>query len=199
MKLLAFVDVHGDYFCLRHLASLARKEKVDALVCAGDISNWGQDLDKLVRELDVGVPLFMIPGNHETNQDVRELARKFKFVKNINEDVIQADDIVFFGCGEGGFSSDHPAFALAEKEFRKSTEKLKNRKIVFVTHAPPLGTACDFIYDGHAGVKQFRDFISAHKPVLHICGHLHENEGMKDKIGKTLVVNPGPKGMVLEV
>ena len=45
----------------------------------------------------------------------------------------------------------------------------------------------------HAGLKLYRDVILKYKPLLHVCGHIHEAQG-KAKIGKTIVVNAGYGG-----
>lgn len=55
------------------------------------------------------------------------------------------------------------------------------------------------IFDQPAGNKSIRDFIRKYSPKLAISGHLHENAGIKDKLDKTKLVNPGPWGMILEV
>ena len=39
----------------------------------------------------------------------------------------------------------------------------------------------------------------AYQPDYVLCGHLHDNAGKKDKIGKSLVINPGWEGMMLEI
>ena len=35
--------------------------------------------------------------------------------------------------------------------------------------------------------------------MLVICGHIEENFGQIDNIGKTIIINPGDKGQILEV
>ena len=56
------------------------------------------------------------------------------------------------------------------------------------------------MYKGHHGNKSIRKFIDQKKPLLNICGHLHETEGKKQVINKkTLTINPGPDGVILEV
>jgi hypothetical protein len=43
----------------------------------------------------------------------------------------------------------------------------------------------------HYGSYLARKVILELKPILVICGHMHENPGII-KLGKTVVVNPGP-------
>ena len=72
-------------------------------------------------------------------------------------------------------------------------------KVVFVTHQPPYGTKIDKVYGHFAGNKSFTGFIKETQPILAISGHLHETAGKKDMIGKTLVINPGPKGTLIKL
>jgi len=34
---------------------------------------------------------------------------------------------------------------------------------------------------------------------LNICGHIHENEELSDRIKKTRVINPGSYGKIIEL
>jgi Icc-related predicted phosphoesterase len=45
MKLLAFVDLHSDFKQLKVLIAKAKEKQPDLLVCAGDISDFGKDID----------------------------------------------------------------------------------------------------------------------------------------------------------
>ncbi|MEM3981084.1 MAG: metallophosphoesterase, partial [Ignisphaera sp.] len=68
----------------------------------------------------------------------------------------------------------------------------KGYPLVFITHTPPYGTKCDIAYSGnHIGSKGIRKFIELVKPVLVVCGHVHESRCI-DRIGDTIIVNPGP-------
>jgi Icc-related predicted phosphoesterase len=82
------------------------------------------------------------------------------------------------------------------KEFKR---KYPKGKIVLITHAPPYRTKQDNVYGGYVGAKNIRWFIRDNKLDYCFCGHIHENARTKDKIGKTIVVNPGPKGMIFDV
>ena len=42
----------------------------------------------------------------------------------------------------------------------------------------------------HYGSKMARRIIEQYNPILHLGGHIHESWG-KDRIGKTILVNPG--------
>ncbi len=74
----------------------------------------------------------------------------------------------------------------------------KDKDIIFVTHDPPYGTKLDILKKDldkmnrykHIGDDIYTKFDKKFQPLVHICSHMHENQGY-DKIGKTLVVNSG--------
>ena len=52
------------------------------------------------------------------------------------------------------------------------------------------------IFPGSEGVKKA---IDTFKPDFLLCSHVHEAEGIEEKIGKTTVINVGKKGKIIEV
>ena len=68
-----------------------------------------------------------------------------------------------------------------------------------MTHQPPYKTKLDKLQSGYAGNSSLRKLIEKTQPKLNICGHLHENENKQDKIKSTLIINPGNKGIVIEI
>ncbi len=70
---------------------------------------------------------------------------------------------------------------------------------VYVVHGPPRDTRCDMIASGaHVGSRALRGFIETHQPPLVLGGHIHESprvsSSFHDRIGRTVVVNPGQFG-----
>jgi len=194
MRLLAFVDIHGDAKALNEI--VRKSQNVDILVCAGDLSDWGANLDKFISVLEKAKkPLLIIHGNHEIEEDLQKVALKFENVKIIHEKILEIDKFTFFGYGGGGFSLVDREF---ESAWKAKKESLINKKVILVTHAPPYKTALDKLNSHYAGCKSIRTFIELMQPVLHICGHLHENAGTSDTIGKTKIINPG-FGRIIEI
>ncbi len=198
MKILAFVDTHGDKKALASLAKKAKSGNVDVIVCAGDISTFGKGLRALIKSVDLGVPLLIVPGNHEDSKDISVAIKGMKLARNAHWSGYLVEDTLFLGCGGGGFSPKHAEFEAGYSLFKKELSKHKG-KTVLITHAPPYLTKLDYIHGRHVGVRSMRKLASEAQPNYWICGHLHENAGKKDKIGKTIVVNPGKKGAVFEL
>lgn len=199
MKLLFFCDTHNNTDAIDSLIKKAKQKKVDAIICAGDISEFGKDLVKIVKKFNIGIPFYMIPGNHETDEEIKHLDSKFSWFENFHLKAKKVDSMLLIGCGGGGLSKNHTPFEKSEKYFRRELKQFKNLdKTILVTHAPPYNTLLDFIYDEHVGVKSIRKFIEKEQPGLAICGHLHENANMEDTIKKTRIINPGKKGKIIE-
>lgn len=195
MKILAFTDLHGDFRTLKKLTKKAKD--VDLIVCAGDISVFGRDLDYLFFKLDsIGKKVLIIHGNHETEKEMKIAVRTFKNVKFIHKKVVKHEDIYFMAYGGGGFSKVDKGF---EQWAKKNKDKIKKKKWILITHGPPSNTKCDYITREHVGNKSYRKFIEKYKPIYHICGHIHECEKKKDKIGNSKIINPGFDGEILKV
>jgi putative phosphoesterase len=198
MKILAFVDTHGSMSALKKIADTAKKEDVDYLVCAGDHTIFGDSHSHIIKKMDaIGKPVLIIHGNHESKADLKMLCDRSKNVKFMHKKTLEHGDYVFMAYGGGGFSSEDQDF---EEWAKKTFESLKpGKKIILITHGPPYGTKLDLIIDEYAGCKSITEFVKKAKPVLLVCGHLHENRGVEEKMGNTLAVNPGPWGKVYTI
>ena len=199
MKILAFVDVHGDKKCIENIIKKSRD--VDVLVCAGDLTTFGLSLNKVFDEIiKTNKEFLFIHGNHEESFEDLGL---LKSIKNKNFTYLHRnfyikEDYVFIGYGGGGFSQEDKEM---ERFFDKIYSKIDmSKKIILVTHAPPFKTRVDFLpHLGYRGNKSINRVIKKFKPVLLICGHLHETAGVTDRIGETLIINPGSKGKIIEI
>ena len=66
--------------------------------------------------------------------------------------------------------------------------------LVLVAHTPPHATACDRLRSGApAGSTAVRSFNEMRQPDICLCGHIHESRA-QDRIGKTVILNPGTLG-----
>jgi len=72
---------------------------------------------------------------------------------------------------------------------------------LYVLHSPPRDTHCDLVgARAHVGSRAIRAFIERRQPPLVLSGHIHESPRVsgawRDRIGRTVVVNPGQFGTV---
>ncbi|MEM4263736.1 MAG: metallophosphoesterase [Candidatus Woesearchaeota archaeon] len=198
MKILAFVDVHASMTALKKLEEKVKKHKPDVIVCAGDISIFENDIEVLMNKVSkLGKKILIIPGNHETPAVLKKLCSFYENIIYINKKIIRINDIYFIGFAGEGFSRTDSEL---EEFGKKIKHEIKDKKIVFVTHAPPYKTKLDMIGKEHCGNKTVTNFIKSNPNiVLHVCGHFHETSGNEDRIGSTRTINPGPWGRIIEI
>ena len=198
MKFLAFADLHQDKKKLKSLVERAAKPDIDFVVCAGDLSIFGRGLREALEAFQtVRKKIYFIPGNHE--EEIRgweKLVEEYSFCENIHQKALVLENYVFLGYGGSGFSQQDIEF---RKKAREWYGEHQGKKIILVTHGPPIGTKLDFIDGRQVGNLDYRRFIERIKPKVAISGHIHETAGIVDKIGPTQVINPGCEGMIIEL
>ncbi|MEM0230809.1 MAG: metallophosphoesterase [Candidatus Woesearchaeota archaeon] len=197
MKALLFSDIHGSRSLLSRILKEARG--AEAMFCCGDITNFQKGLEGILKKLDsAGIPIFIVPGNHESPEHLELLCQKFENVKNIHKKFLVYDKFLIMGYGSGGFTLRDAEFKRVAEEFARAIKINKERRSIFVTHAPPYGTRLDVLNGMHVGSRDISDFIRHNRVDLLFCGHLHENSGIIEQVGRTTVINPG-KLMKVEI
>ncbi len=196
MKILFFSDTHGDKKALEILRNKAKES--DGLVCAGDFTQMERNIEDIMSYLNsFNKTILMIHGNHEDEHRVKELCKAHKNIIFLHKGIYTVGDYIFMGYGGGGFASEDPRFQKVAGFFKKEAENKK--RIILVTHGPPYGTSLDRINSQYIGNKTYREFIESTKPHLAVSGHIHETAGKTDKIGRTLLINPGKYGAFVEI
>ncbi|UCD20565.1 MAG: metallophosphoesterase [archaeon] len=206
LKILAVGDLHGDSRQAKRLAEKAVKEKVDLVVMPGDITFAETSVDYLVgpfakRKLDV----LIIPGNHETIATVNFLAEKYKpYVKSLHGKGKKIGDLGLFGGGGANVGVVNLTVPMLEDEIygvlKKGFNKIKTAKRkIMITHAHPSGSLMSKLSEWIPGSEGVRKAIIRFKPEIAICSHVHEAEGIEEKVGKTKVINVGKKGKIIKV
>ncbi len=196
MRILAFVDMHGSAHAMVELKKKAKS--ADLIICAGDYTQFEHNNEQIMKVIaELKKPVVIIHGNHEEASIVKASAAKYKNIAFIHAGFLRIKPYLFIGWGGGGFSDRDEGFEAFAKKIKKEINK--DDKVILVTHAPPYNTAADDLPQHHCGNKSIRNFIDEVKPVLAVSGHIHETAGRFSKVGPTMVVNPGPKGMYLQV
>jgi Icc-related predicted phosphoesterase len=198
MKILALSDVHGDKHLIKEMAVKAAKNNVDLVLLAGDFIAHDGSMEGLVGPFkEKGIEVGIIPGNHESLADVKFLTEKYG-VKNVHGYVLQKGEVGIFGCGYSNVGLHQMDEKTVFQTLKQSHDSLKDVKTkIMVTHTHPEGSVLGLgVFPGSDGVKKA---IDEFKPDIHLCGHIHETEGIEEKIGKTRVINVGRKGKIIEV
>jgi len=200
MKILAAGDIHGASRLAETLAKRAEKEKVDLVVICGDITQFEQSTENLMKPfVERHEKVLIIPGNHESIATTDFLV-DFYGLTNLHGYSVKASDVGLFGCGGANIGIHQ----LSEKEIydllKKGHEKIKDmKKTIMVTHVHPSGTKMEkftSIFPGSDGVKKA---VETFKPDILLCSHVHEAEGIEEKLGNTQVINVGKKGKIIEL
>ncbi|MBN1792393.1 metallophosphoesterase family protein [Candidatus Woesearchaeota archaeon] len=196
MRLLVFTDVHGDERIIKRLKKKAKK--TDLVLCAGDITIFEHNMRRILQELNrIGKPLLLVHGNHEGESNLRKACKQHKNIVFLHKRFYEQEGVLIVGYGGGGFALRDKEFERFEKRIR--AKRKKDQKLVVMFHGPPYKLKVDRIMGEHAGSKSYTDFIKKQKPKIVICGHLHENNYKHDKIGKTIILNPGPEGRIITI
>jgi len=221
-KFLYVTDAHGTVEIYERMFELGKAKDIDFLVFGGDITS-GNDpngqrfflgfyLVKRLKEFTKQrkKPIFIMMGNDDFSSNARMLKRAGRQkIANILHNRFFSDG----GINIAGYPFINPTpFLLkdwekSEKEIARDLEKLSAKlepeKTIYVFHAPPYGTKLDILCNGqHKGSKAVLGFIKKNQPVLTLHGHIHEapevSGTMKQKIGRTLCINPG-NGKIISV
>ncbi|MFW5745957.1 MAG: metallophosphoesterase family protein [Nanoarchaeota archaeon] len=201
MKLFIFTDLHGNRHLLDHAGQ--NVADADAIVCAGDLTIFESKFAALLGHLgSMNRPTFIIPGNHEDPASLDCLCRKHPQLMPVHLRSTRYRNLLILGHGGGGFSHTSAEFRTVYAQFKKEAQDFRaaypDGKILFLIHQPPYGTALDQIDDRHTGNHDYRDFILEASPDYVFCGHLHENAGVYDRLGESIILNPGPEGILLD-
>jgi Icc-related predicted phosphoesterase len=183
MKLLALSDFHGDY-------SIREKSyDFDAVLIAGDITDFGPDEHALELLKMFKEPVFAVPGNCDNMSLLKILDEK---TTSLHNSYYTMGDLTFIGLGGSNPTPFNTLLELSEKRIGEYIGRLlskltKCKRIILLSHAPPLNTM-DKLPHGNVGSEAIARFLGRFD--LIVCGHIHEARGSVNVNG-TLVVNPG--------
>ena len=202
-KILAAGDIHGDTSLAKKLAEKAEKEKVDLLVLCGDITDFDKSTDNLIGPfVKKKQKVLLIPGNHEGLATADFFAEMYG-ATNLHGYSFKLKNLGLFGCGFANLGLTRLNELEIFNILKKGDKSLKGSKTkIMVTHVHPAGSKIDKFsktagivhLPGSTGVEKA---IKTLKPDILLCSHVHEAEGIEEKIGFTRVINVGKKGKII--
>ena len=196
LKILAAGDLHGDTELAKKLAEKAKKANVDLVVLTGDITGLIETEDLIKPFKQKNKQVLFVPGNWDSQEAADFLAKHYQ-IKNLDNYYVKYHDVGIFGLGNPNFQLEVNE-ASAFNKLKRNFEKIKDlEKKIMVTHLHAAGTKSEL--SGFPGSKGIRKALEILQPDLFISGHIHELEGVEDKIGKTRVLNVGRKGKIIEI
>jgi len=198
LKILAAADTHGDEKTIKKLVQKAEKENVDLVVLAGDITGFRETRNIIKPFKDKNQRVLLIPGNWDSFATTDFLANLYG-VKNIHGYSAVYNKVGFFGAG----GAEGPGQGrTTEKELMSTLKKAHNGlkgidKKIMITHMHAAGSGAEF--SGLPGSISIRKAIKEFQPEILLQGHIHEAEGIEEKIENTRVINVGRKGKIIEI
>ena len=196
LKILAAGDLHGDAKLSERLAERAEKEKVDLVILTGDITGSVPTRGMIKPFIDKKQKVLFVPGNWETSEDADAFSNIYG-IKNLEKNYVIYKNAGIFGIGSKDwtlFPDDERTFKKLEKDF----QKIKNlEKKIMISHLHAAGTKSEL--SGIPGNEGLRKAIDKFQPDIFIHAHIHELEGVEEKIGKTKVIHAGRRGKIIEI
>jgi Predicted phosphoesterases, related to the Icc protein len=157
MKLIVSSDIHNDFGMIYKIIELYKKERPDYIAILGDISEFGEIERGLIKKLTEYIDpnkILIIPGNHETSEDVKLLEKIYK-IRNLDKKYIVKDNFVLVGFG----GADILLNVIDEKEFEEFLNELKkkinDKYIILLTHIPPKGSISSLDISGSYSLRKF--------------------------------------------
>ncbi|HEX4138622.1 MAG TPA: metallophosphoesterase [Bryobacteraceae bacterium] len=197
MKLLVFSDIHSDAKALERLMAV----EADYYFCAGDLVNFSRGLDAMGEILKKrGDRVYVIPGNHESAQQVADLCARFG-LNDFHGGKIEIEGFHVVGLGYSNPTPFDTPGEYSEEELQERLHAFDGLKpMIAICHVPPQGTMLDRITNlRHAGSRSMREFLQREQPRYFFCGHIHEAAGAQEKLGATSAMNVGRKGYLLDL
>jgi Icc-related predicted phosphoesterase len=197
MNCLFFSDVHGDHAALERLMRI----EADLYFALGDTVSWGRGLDRCGEILKQRAgKVYVLPGNHESAQQISQFCQKFGF-HNFHQQIVTVAGFHIAGLGYSCPTPFHTPGEYSEEEIAQKLSQFRDLKpLVLACHCPPFGTSLDRVRNGvHAGSRSVMEFIHAHQPLYFFCGHIHEAQGISALLGTTRAFNVGPSGYLLDL
>jgi uncharacterized protein len=209
MRVLSAGDLHGDSGIAKKLAQRAFKENVDLVILCGDITESDEKTDNMIGPfLKYGKKVLLVPGNHESLATADFLSQVYG-IKNLHGYGIKIIDpqkdkstkyVGIFGCSGVNIGIHQLPDKEAYDLLQKGHKYVKDAKIrIMVSHVHPSGTKMEKFTQFFEGSKAVRRAIDKFQPDIMLCSHVHEAEGLEEKVGKTRVINVGVKGKVFEI
>ena len=166
------------------------------VVLTGDITGLIETENIIKPFLQKNKRVVFVPGNWDTTEAIETLSQLYG-IKNIGKHYVKYDNVGIFGIGNENWQlslNENKTFKKLKKDF----EKIKDlEKKIMVSHMHAAQTSSEF--SGFPGSTAVRKAIEKFQPDLFISGHIHEAEGLQEKIGKTRVISVGKKGKIIEI
>lgn len=219
IKIGVVSDIEGAIANAQASAEKLKGQNVDFVILAGDnyenekirmnplypssTDNMKEMIEGIKPYAQLGVPVFIIPGNHETgniySKSINKLRKSFPNIFDLKENWADLNGVNVVGMGgyhDPRFTTGD-GFFLSEKDYEKAINSLNGfqkqaEPTIFVTHGPPQSnTNIDYVPNvGHVGDRNIETIMDSDLTnVLNIHGHIHEGGRSQDSYKAGLSIN----------
>ena len=190
MRIIYISDIHGKF------DALSRLPKADLLIVGGDFTQFGCLDDFKVAASHVKAiasDYLAVAGNLDVPEADAVLAQEGHLLEPSS--TVQRGGFSFAGISGSNTSPFNTPYEWNDDAMEKRLAHFMPGQLdVLVSHTPPFDCGADVIGSGiSVGSKAVRGLVERVKPMIVLCGHIHEAKGIYS-IGKMPVVNPGPLG-----
>jgi Icc-related predicted phosphoesterase len=196
MLLFAFSDLHNSDAGLDFILSEIEHRKPDLILCAGDVTTFGprEFGEKTLRSIPIKT--LGVPGNCDPPDlhDIYNLGNS----TNLHGNSTDESGFSFTGWGGSNISLNTP-FENPEEQILSDLDPVMEHAavsglpLILLAHCPPLGFVDTVPTGMHVGCHSIAEMVEKHRPVLTICGHIHEAKGIvRDEQRNLIIVNVGP-------
>lgn len=197
MRIIYISDIHGN------LEAIDKLPEADLLLVGGDFVTLGseQDVRNAIACIEKKYPGFLaVSGNMDPKNadDILLDTGHLVSIRQEEGDEVSSQSAMglrIFGFSGGNRSPFNSPNEWDEDEAAPYFAKLAEGKVdILLTHAPAFDSGADKISNGASvGSKILAETVARVKPMLHLCGHIHEAAGIY-QVGNTITVNPGQFG-----
>jgi putative phosphoesterase len=181
MKVLIVSDIHSNWAALR--AVLLAEPNIDATICLGDLINFGpRPCECVAWAKELSPSGISVQGNHDlavgTNADPHcsfFYAKLAAATQTFTEKLLTPESKRFLA------------------ELKPSTSFHLGEANCFACHATPKDRLYGFLPPDAVPALWEQEVALIQNPDFLFCGHTHLP--MKERIGRTLIVNPGSVGL----
>ncbi|MCK4968023.1 MAG: metallophosphoesterase family protein, partial [Candidatus Aenigmarchaeota archaeon] len=171
MRILCTSDFHRSDKLVKNILDIIKNKNIDVYINAGDFlsNDFAHAFFKKLK-----VKTFVVSGNWDW-----DMKYKGKYVSILEDKLEKYENYYFFGV--------NPDFANAEY-FTKMVKNVPKEKLIFISHSPPYNILDKMWNGAHIGFIEYNEFVKKNKPIIHVFGHIHEDNGIK-KTKNTIYIN----------
>ncbi|MBT5021876.1 hypothetical protein HOK51_00605 [Candidatus Woesearchaeota archaeon] len=204
-KFGVLADSHGHCTHVEKFAESFLDENVDGIIFLGDIANryrprynpkisYRDEIKNCVEAAaQTNLPVYVIPGNHETKKDyyeiIEELIEQYNYTNIIDMSttrIVQGDDFDLISNPYGNdYTFQDEGFKETENDKNNIEELIKlinqdSELDILISHQPPQGNSnlgIDFASKKNVGSENLNNIMINNNISISLSGHIHEAGG----------------------